>query len=61
MMKLLSRGLLETNIVLGNALVDIYAKYGCLAKAQQVLEELPAWDVISWNALITRYAQKGQR
>eukprot|EP00250_Pteridium_aquilinum_P010917 c19715_g1_i2 orf=1-627(-) len=35
------RGLLEKNIFIGNALVSMYAKCGALAKAQQVLDELP--------------------
>ena len=54
------RGLLGRNIVLGNALVDMYAKCGLLSKAQEILEELPIRDVVSWNVLITGYANQGQ-
>jgi pentatricopeptide repeat protein len=46
--------------VLGTALVDTYAKCGLLAKAQQVLEELPVRDEVTWNALLTGYVQQGQ-
>ena len=35
-----NKGLLLNNIVLGNALVNMYVKCGMLAKAQEVLEEL---------------------
>ncbi|KAH7297887.1 hypothetical protein KP509_25G017200 [Ceratopteris richardii] len=45
------------NTVLGNALLDMYAKCGSLQKAQQVFDELPAQDVVSWNALIAGYCQ----
>ncbi|KAI5070709.1 hypothetical protein GOP47_0015052 [Adiantum capillus-veneris] len=58
--EILRQELLEDDIVLGGALVDMYAKCGALMKAQNVLEKLPSRDVVSWNALIVGYAQKGQ-
>lgn len=54
------QGLLDNNIVLGSALVDMYAKFGALTKAQQILEEMPSRNVVSWSALIAGYAQEGQ-
>ncbi|MCO5581567.1 hypothetical protein L7F22_035455 [Adiantum nelumboides] len=54
------KGMLDHKIVLGGALVDMYAKCGALLQAQRVLEKLPSRDVALWNALITGYAQKGQ-
>lgn len=56
---ILRRGLLKKNIFIGNSLVNLYAKCGALAKAQQVFDELPVRDVISWNTLVTGYAQGG--
>eukprot|EP00250_Pteridium_aquilinum_P000317 c10350_g1_i1 orf=1-564(+) len=38
----------------------MYAKCGVLAKAQLVLNELPARDVVSWNVLIAGYIKQGQ-
>ncbi|KAI5083632.1 hypothetical protein GOP47_0003375 [Adiantum capillus-veneris] len=57
---IVSQGLLKKDVVLGNALVDMFAKCGALQKAQKVLEELPVRDVDSWNALIAGYAEQGQ-
>ncbi|MCO5594430.1 hypothetical protein L7F22_048460 [Adiantum nelumboides] len=53
------QGLLEHDIVVGGALVNMYAKCGALLLAESVLEELPSHTVVSWNALITGYAQEG--
>ena len=57
---IVSKGLLKQDIVLGNALVDMYVKCGMLAKAQQVLNEIPVRDGVSWNTLIAGYARQGQ-
>ncbi|KAI5084976.1 hypothetical protein GOP47_0001145 [Adiantum capillus-veneris] len=54
------QGLLDHSVVLGGALVDMYAKCGALPEAQCVLEELPSCDAVSWNALITGYTQQGK-
>eukprot|EP00250_Pteridium_aquilinum_P016285 c23034_g24_i3 orf=64-732(+) len=53
------RGFLENNIFIGCSLVDMYAKCGLLARAQEVFDNLPYRDVVSWNALITGYADYG--
>jgi pentatricopeptide repeat protein len=58
--QILNSFLLETNIMLGNALVDMYAKCGAASKAAQVFEELNFRNIVSWNALITGYVQQGQ-
>ncbi|KAH7315277.1 hypothetical protein KP509_21G042400 [Ceratopteris richardii] len=57
---ILKQRLLQNNISLGTALVDMYAKCGDLAKAQQVLESLPLQSAISWSALIAGYAEQGE-
>jgi pentatricopeptide repeat protein len=38
----------------------MYAKCGVLSKANEVLEKLPSRNVITWNALISGYAQMGR-
>ncbi|KAH7437863.1 hypothetical protein KP509_05G093000 [Ceratopteris richardii] len=57
--KIERQGLLEVDIMVGNALVDMYAKCGKFSKAQEVLHQLPFRDVVSWNALIIGFAQGG--
>jgi pentatricopeptide repeat protein len=57
---IISAGLLEKDIALGNALVDMYAKCGLLARARRALKELPVRDAIGWNALIAGFIQHGE-
>ncbi|KAH7296863.1 hypothetical protein KP509_26G041700 [Ceratopteris richardii] len=58
--EVVNQGMLCKNVVLGTALVDMYAKCGLLMKAEEVLQELSNRGVVSWNALITGYAQQGK-
>lgn len=54
------RGLLERDFLIGSTLVDMYARCGCLAKAEHVFDNLPVCDVVSWTALLAGYAQLGE-
>ena len=53
------QGFLEKNVIVSNALISMYSKCGVLQKAQQVFEQIPVQDVVSWNAIITGHIQNG--
>ncbi|KAH7296449.1 hypothetical protein KP509_26G023300 [Ceratopteris richardii] len=53
--KLEVQGLVEGCCAVGNSLIDMYTKFGCMALAEQVFERLPDRDVVSWTTLISGY------
>lgn len=54
--EVVKRGL-EGELYVGNTLVDMYAKVGCLYEAQKIFNVLPIRNVVAWTALIAGYAE----
>ncbi|OAY73274.1 Pentatricopeptide repeat-containing protein [Ananas comosus] len=46
-------------MALGTALVDMYAKCGCIAISRRLFDDLPQRDVFAWNAMICGLAIHG--
>ena len=57
--ELLEKKWVESDVFVGTALVDMYAKCGSLEKAMEVFEKLSKRNVFSWAALIGGYAAYG--
>lgn len=53
------RACLESDIVIGSALVDMYAKCGRIDYASRFFELMPARNLYSWNSMISGYARHG--
>ncbi|KAE8646313.1 pentatricopeptide repeat-containing protein At2g03880, mitochondrial isoform X1 [Cucumis sativus] len=49
-----------SDMFVGSALVDMYAKCGCMEEAEALFEALIRRDTIAWNTIICGYAQNGQ-
>ncbi|CAL5029150.1 unnamed protein product [Urochloa decumbens] len=49
-----------SDTMLGNNLVDMYAKCGKLAMAGQVFDGMPARNVVSWTALMVGFLRHGE-
>jgi len=47
-------------VVVGNSLVDMYAKYGSMEDAWKAHNKMPSRNVVTWNAMIFRYVRCGQ-
>eukprot|EP00250_Pteridium_aquilinum_P000340 c10377_g2_i1 orf=681-1886(+) len=50
---------LETDMVVCNALIDMYCKCASLKEAREVFDEMPNRNIISWTTMIGGYAQHG--
>eukprot|EP01018_Ginkgo_biloba_P014106 Gb_03263 [translate_table: standard] len=48
-----------SDVFVGSALVDMYAKCGSMEKAHKVFDKMPKRNVVSWTAMIVGYAQHG--
>ncbi|KAJ7565562.1 hypothetical protein O6H91_02G065400 [Diphasiastrum complanatum] len=51
---------LESDVVVGTALVNTYSKCGSLEDAQRVFDKMPDRNVVSWSAMIAAHAQFGK-
>ncbi|KAL2939651.1 hypothetical protein RDABS01_033809 [Bienertia sinuspersici] len=47
------------NVFCGSALLDMYAKCGSMTDAIRAFREMPNRNIVSWNAMISAYAQNG--
>ncbi|XP_024536203.1 pentatricopeptide repeat-containing protein At2g33680 [Selaginella moellendorffii] len=51
---------LETNVVLGNALAQMYGKCGRLEEACEVFHRVWSHDVVSWTGIVETHARYGR-
>lgn len=49
-----------SDMFVGSALVDTYAKCGCMEEAETLFEGLIRRDTVAWNTIICGYSQNGQ-
>ncbi|XP_020094971.1 pentatricopeptide repeat-containing protein At1g08070, chloroplastic-like [Ananas comosus] len=47
-------------VVLGTALINLYAKCGEMESAREVFDETPERNIVAWSAVISGYAQNNQ-
>lgn len=58
--KYVKEGIIEPNLILENALIDMFAACGAMDVAQGVFDHMKTRDVITWTSIISGYANTGQ-
>lgn len=51
---------IKADVLLGNALIDMYAKCGSIEIACKVFDEMPTRDLVSWNTVIAGQGINGR-
>uniref|UniRef100_A0A7N0UWQ2 DYW domain-containing protein n=1 Tax=Kalanchoe fedtschenkoi TaxID=63787 RepID=A0A7N0UWQ2_KALFE len=49
----------ESDVFVGAALIDMYAKCGCVGRARSVFDKIELRDVVLWNSMLAAYSQNG--
>ncbi|KAL6996466.1 hypothetical protein U1Q18_006598 [Sarracenia purpurea var. burkii] len=49
----------ETDVFVGAALIDMYAKCGCVGDSRRVFDKIQVRDVVLWNSMLAAYSQNG--
>ncbi|KAF8683494.1 hypothetical protein HU200_044404 [Digitaria exilis] len=57
--EIIKRKRMLPNLLLENALTDMYASCGCLKDAREIFDSMSARDVISWTSIISAYGKHG--
>eukprot|EP01018_Ginkgo_biloba_P001182 Gb_13952 [translate_table: standard] len=57
--EIIRAGGFESDVFVGSALVDMYAKCGMIENARVLFDKIPQRNLVSWNAMISGYAQNG--
>ncbi|CAI9104513.1 OLC1v1003199C1 [Oldenlandia corymbosa var. corymbosa] len=51
---------LDLTVIIGNALLDMYSKCGCLSLARQIFDSMPERNVMCWTSMVSAYLSVGQ-
>ncbi|GMP71185.1 hypothetical protein CsSME_00029699 [Camellia sinensis var. sinensis] len=54
------RNALASDVAVGSALVDMYAKCGCLNLSRRIFDYMPVRNIITWNVIIMAYGMHGK-
>ncbi|RHN69517.1 putative pentatricopeptide [Medicago truncatula] len=49
----------SSNVIIGSALVDVYAKCGIMVYARRMFHEIPRPNAVTWNVIVRRYLDVG--
>lgn len=54
------RNKFSLDVILGTAMIDMYAKCGCVDSAREIFDRMQVKNVITWSAMIAAYGYHGR-
>ncbi|EFJ11770.1 hypothetical protein SELMODRAFT_425968 [Selaginella moellendorffii] len=51
---------LDTNVIVGNSLVQMYGSCGCCAEAREAFDKIAVKNAVSWSVIVSALSQNGR-
>lgn len=58
--QVVKRFIFDGDVTIGNSLIDMYAKCGCLHESVKVFQNMPELNLVTWTTMISAYGAHGK-
>ncbi|KAK3007255.1 hypothetical protein RJ639_016238 [Escallonia herrerae] len=58
--RVVKSALFDSDVAIGNSLIDMYSKCGCLCNSERVFWKMKEWNLVTWTTMISCYGVHGR-